>query len=704
MSSYWLAQELARRDGDLVGFWPLQGNLLDHSGRMGHLSPVQLSEGRVMVPVGDINAGGWVNPNGTSFPIYSFVNRGLDAQPPGTGPIVLANSAGSTLQLRFPGLVSNPVSLTVRFIISSEDDFNLNATPFTLNSISVFDRNGIPVGTWNGSTSAIPTYVIQPQWSYAEFSLSIHTENAGIWDLSFTSLQFFILSSSGPSPSISAKILALDILQDATELPVARPAFVSQSGRSGCLLPDSAQKYLVASRSPTNDWPVAINSKFSLACWYLRSVDLSDSVDGVVTGYTGFGLISTTSIIPTPVEIDDFAGFELCTNANGQIVFRLVASYVNGQYLEVATVQQVVFSDNEIWKHVAMTYDGNMDGTGLKLIIDGESVPVTVAHNGLTSNANVGGQIVLGAARRGLDEMMTLNGNLACVRVYKRGLSEADVDRIYRRELQLPAIRTRKRVGPEVQNPITLFMRAFDSPTPLGATLYMRSDNGTLSNQTTLFLSGVNSGNANMLGSIPLFAKGLDQKSKGMTLFIGDRGNPVPVMPLFLQGEGVARPLSPVSMQGPVAPLFIFGSANPNFMIGGNPASGNMGLFLKGDNFGNRSTNMNLWTKGEYRSASRGLPLFLLNAGLGSGIPLFITGDGLNPGAHPFSGNVNLFLNRGTAAGFSLFTHGPGNPKSNGIPLFMSTANAPPNGTMPMVLPDVHGSQTQKATLYTHGF
>lgn len=187
-------------------------------------------------------------------------------------------------------------------------------------------------------------------------------------------------------------------------------------------------------------------------------------------------------------------------------------------------------------------------------------------------------------------------------------------------------------------------------------------------------------------GSAPLF------------LQAGPVGQASAELPLWMLGSSVGTSGAHRSME-----LYLYSDESGNVLERG------MVLSLLGASQGETTRNLNLFVEGRYHATEGSCQLYLHNEGTTGAIPLFIEGSGVTEGSVPYSTTMNLFLRRTPAGAAPLYLHGPGEPESSGMSLFLhghiNTNDIPLiNRTVSLSIPGTIGEVELGMPLYTHGF
>lgn len=101
---------------------------------------------------------------------------------------------------------------------------------------------------------------------------------------------------------------------------------------------------------------------------------------------------------------------------DGKLVFEL-----KGQSSALAAVSSAVVSDNNI-HHIAVTYDGSLKATGVKMYIDAKEVSVTAKSDLSAEIQNEWGNLLLGGRKT-----QRFNGSIQELRAYASVLNSGDI-------------------------------------------------------------------------------------------------------------------------------------------------------------------------------------------------------------------------------------------------------------------------------------
>lgn len=141
------------------------------------------------------------------------------------------------------------------------------------------------------------------------------------------------------------------------------------------------------------------------------------------------------------------------------------------------------------------------------------------------------------------------------------------------------------------------------------------------------------------------------------------------------------------------------------YASGDNGYSINIPLSIDGGLIGDTVRNVNLFAEGRAHSAEAASDLYLQNdqSGVALSAPLFVAGSGVGDGALPYEKGLSLFLRRPVTDAVFLYIQAPGTPDNEQVPLFVQ-ANIVSSGVISLAVPNVVGSESHSARLYTHGF
>lgn len=150
---------------------------------------------------------------------------------------------------------------------------------------------------------------------------------------------------------------------------------------------------------------------FSLECW----VKFPSSVSG-----SPVFMAKASGLTP-------FTGYWLFVNTSEQIVFQLINT-TSTNVAEVRTNGTGGYNDN-LWHHIAATYDGSSSNTGMSIYVDGTLPIQNLVSNSLSASILIAESLELGGVSSG--GSFWLPGNLADCAVYDVELTHAQVAEHY---------------------------------------------------------------------------------------------------------------------------------------------------------------------------------------------------------------------------------------------------------------------------------
>ncbi|MCI5055407.1 MAG: PKD domain-containing protein, partial [Flavobacteriales bacterium] len=149
-----------------------------------------------------------------------------------------------------------------------------------------------------------------------------------------------------------------------------------------------------------------------------NTTDLNFNVGSNFTIETWIKLDPTTANFPGIIgkyEGANYTGWGLQIGNNGLPEFFLIENFNTATYIYV---NGLVDLRDDTWHHVAVTYNGNGDGSGVDFYIDGEDVGEFVASNNGPTNITNNGEILVGAGHDSGTPNYFLNGGLDDIRVW----------------------------------------------------------------------------------------------------------------------------------------------------------------------------------------------------------------------------------------------------------------------------------------------
>ena len=146
---------------------------------------------------------------------------------------------------------------------------------------------------------------------------------------------------------------------------------------------------------------------FSYGCWFLAAIENAN-----------------VSIISKMKGEDTAQGIDIAAETTGAISSHLVHDHPQNNYIKVASQER--FGVNR-WHHVFVTYDGSSLAKGLKLYLDGRSLPCRVHADKLSRTIQSSVPFQIG--QRG--QSFAFQGAIDDVRSYQRRLSEKEVEQLF---------------------------------------------------------------------------------------------------------------------------------------------------------------------------------------------------------------------------------------------------------------------------------
>jgi hypothetical protein len=124
------------------------------------------------------------------------------------------------------------------------------------------------------------------------------------------------------------------------------------------------------------------------------------------------------------MDVDDsFRGWDLYQN-DKKFSVHIVHKWPDDA-LKVATTQDVI--KEKVWQHVFVTYDGSGQAKGVKIFVDGVSVPVKADKDALKGTIQTDVPLMIGQRSKG---HLFERGRVQDVRIYDRRLSSAEVAKL----------------------------------------------------------------------------------------------------------------------------------------------------------------------------------------------------------------------------------------------------------------------------------
>jgi len=148
---------------------------------------------------------------------------------------------------------------------------------------------------------------------------------------------------------------------------------------------------------------------FSISCWFRTT---TTSVDILVSKYfTNEG---------------NNNGYALMIQADGTLKGALFGGLFSGGSIEVSTT--AAYND-DAWHHVLLTYTGSESALGLKLVVDGEFVPLSIDEDDLTGIITTSVDLAIGS-RQGVAGG-SFDGRIAEVGIYDAALTKTQAEAIF---------------------------------------------------------------------------------------------------------------------------------------------------------------------------------------------------------------------------------------------------------------------------------
>lgn len=124
-------------------------------------------------------------------------------------------------------------------------------------------------------------------------------------------------------------------------------------------------------------------------------------------------------------KMDDSTGAQpgfVLTLANGVPQLWLQSNYAAGEYLQVGST--TVLAPNA-WNHVAVTYDGSGDASGVRIYLNDVDTTGSIGHDNLAGSIVNAGEVEIGNRNGG--SFQQLSGDVDDVRVYETALNSTQV-------------------------------------------------------------------------------------------------------------------------------------------------------------------------------------------------------------------------------------------------------------------------------------
>jgi hypothetical protein len=146
---------------------------------------------------------------------------------------------------------------------------------------------------------------------------------------------------------------------------------------------------------------------FSISLWGLReNVDFAETLIAKQAEFGG-------------------AGLRISLDANNRIVFTLR----DNQGGLINSVSNIGWNDTNDWHHLTITYDGSIQGSGVKAYFDNQPITMVTQSNNLNGSINVNSPLTIGSAS--IDDFEVFNGAIDEVQLNSWVINSVDRNCLY---------------------------------------------------------------------------------------------------------------------------------------------------------------------------------------------------------------------------------------------------------------------------------